>query len=265
MTKLLAATGAIGGGSSVEIVNLDESKPNLICDNLPNLPLSLYASLGGLLKGTPVICGGYSGQFEKGCNSFEHGAWKPFLSMTVSRYAPGTISFSQTGSEKDNILFVAAGTGRDGQTQSTVEAFDGINWNQTKYSNLPFSIMGNCMVKFNNSMLMSIGGSKKHNQADSTGETNVFDVIQNKWFTGPLLSIPRMHHFCEVLNWKNTTSGQIEKVIVVAGIPCYNNILSIVKHKFSNYKLIVILYNFKVKLNYFHRRIRQVRIILELC
>ena len=37
MTKLLVASG-VGTVASVEVINLDKSKPDLVCDNLPDLP-----------------------------------------------------------------------------------------------------------------------------------------------------------------------------------------------------------------------------------
>ncbi len=217
MTKLLAATGYIGGGSSVEIINLDESKPNLICDNLPNLPLSLHLSVGLLFRQTtPMICGGYSNQFEKRCHSFENGAWKAISNLTINRYSPSAAILSSTGNTKDDIFMVATGS-NDGQIQSTVESFDGVSWNQTQFSNLPYAVIGSCMVKLSNSMLMAIGGSKQHSLEANTAETYFFDVIKNKWVAGPMLAIPRLWYSCGVMNWKNDTTGIFEKVVVVSG------------------------------------------------
>jgi len=217
MTKLLAATGYIGGRSSVEIVNLDDSNPNLICDNYPNLPVGLYGSVGSLLKENPIVCGGYSDKIENRCYSFDKGAWKSILSMNAIRYAPGGISFSLTGNTKDDIFIVSSGTGSDWQTQSTVESFDGVSWNQTKFLNLPFPLTAGCMIKLSNSMMMSIGGTKKNNAIDSTGETNFLNIMKNTWVAGPLLTIPRHHHSCGVMNWKNDVTGVFEKVVVVSG------------------------------------------------
>ena len=57
MTKLLVATGNYL--KSVEIVNLDGEKPNLVCDNLPDLPLGLEGATGNLFEDEiPIICGG---------------------------------------------------------------------------------------------------------------------------------------------------------------------------------------------------------------
>jgi hypothetical protein len=236
MTKLLAAGGYIGGRSSVEIVNLDDSKPNVICSNLSNLPFGLFGSVGQLFRGTtPIICGGYTGPMEKRCNSFENGAWKAISNMNAGRYAPHAISVSPAGNTKDDIFIVSSGTGSDLQTQSTVESFDGVGWNQTQFPNLPFPLMGSCMVKFNNTMIMSIGGAK---QTDSlhTGETNVLNIVKNTWMAGPLLAIPRRYHSCGVMNWKNEISGNFEKVVVVSGgYDNQGNQLNSVELLFINY------------------------------
>ena len=59
MTKLLV----VGGSNwtdlrSVEVVNLDQSQPNLQCQSPPDYPLKTRGSAGQLFRGTPVICGG---------------------------------------------------------------------------------------------------------------------------------------------------------------------------------------------------------------
>ena len=207
MTKLLAASGYIGGTSTVEVVNLDDSKPNLICDNLPNLPFGLWGSVGHLFRGTPFICGGYSGQFESRCNTLESGAWKSMPSMNETRYYPLSAVLTQTDNAKDNIIFMAGGNPH----LSTVEAFDGKIWNQTTFANLSYYAELGCMVKINNSMLLAFRGKS------GGGDTIFFNVIQNKWIAGPKLAIPRYYYACGVINWKNQTSGNFEKVVVVAG------------------------------------------------
>jgi hypothetical protein len=214
MTKLLAATGYIGGGLTVEVINLDDSNPNLICDNLPNLPFGRFGSAGYLFRGTPIICGG---QGERRCNSFESGTWKSMSSTNEERFFPVSTVLSPTSNEKDDIILIAGSY----NGVSTAESFDGFNWNQTKFSNLPEPISINCVAKINSTTLMSIGGSKYDLSSKYTGETNFFNVIQNKWVAGPQLTIPRVFHACAVMNWKNATSGIIEKVIVVAGTTVY--------------------------------------------
>ena len=50
MTKLLVGTGTFDGLQSVEVVNLDEANPDLICDNLPDIPVGPYRATGQLFQ-----------------------------------------------------------------------------------------------------------------------------------------------------------------------------------------------------------------------
>ena len=49
MTKLLVAGGASDGSTfltSVEVVNMDDSNPDVTCQNLPDLPASIFGAAG---------------------------------------------------------------------------------------------------------------------------------------------------------------------------------------------------------------------------
>ena len=80
LTKLLVATGNENLFlSSVEVVNLDESDPDLICDNLPDFPLNVVGASGQLLDGTPIICGGAAQTLKWtdscACYALTNGSW----------------------------------------------------------------------------------------------------------------------------------------------------------------------------------------------
>ena len=220
MTKLLAATGYNGDVLTVEVINLDDTNPNLVCENLPSLPYGMFGPVGELFRGTtPIICGGYKkgGEYLNKCNALEKGAWKSIPSMNKPRYWPGKISFSQTSNEKDDILMVVGGNQGAGEALSTVEFYDGKIWNENRFTNYPIPSVGGCMVKINNSMVMSLSGSRQESSNASSGETYFFDVNKNKWASGPKLALPRAYHSCGVMNWKNETTGIFEKILVVAG------------------------------------------------
>ncbi len=76
ITKLLVAFGSEDQFESrVEIINLDQTKPDLVCEDLPNLRFGDVGGTGKLLMGkTPIICGGYS-KNQCGCQSFQNGSW----------------------------------------------------------------------------------------------------------------------------------------------------------------------------------------------
>ena len=45
------------GDPMMEVIDLEDE--NVICDNLPEFPVkNVYAAMGGLINGIPVICGG---------------------------------------------------------------------------------------------------------------------------------------------------------------------------------------------------------------
>ena len=65
--------------SSVEVVNLDESDPDLICENLPDFPLKVEGASGQLLDGIPIICGGATVTLKWtdycACYALTNGSW----------------------------------------------------------------------------------------------------------------------------------------------------------------------------------------------
>ena len=65
--------------SSIEVVNIDESEPDLICDDLPNFPFEVVGATGQLLDGEPVICGGVVDTLKWSdscaCYTLKNGSW----------------------------------------------------------------------------------------------------------------------------------------------------------------------------------------------
>jgi len=217
MTKLLVASG-VGYLDSVEVVNLDELNPGLTCDNLQNLPFGIEASTGQLFQGQrPIICGGdKSSRFVDLCDCFElkGGSWVSIASLSeCRRFASSSLSFQNGNGEE--LLIVAGGSSTSFGDKKSVEAFDGNEWSLEKVSPLPTSVGEHCMVRINDSTLLSIGGYQ--NLAKWTSETNFYDSISNNWYAGPKLSVTQGEHTCGVLNWYNPDTDQNEKVIVVAG------------------------------------------------
>jgi hypothetical protein len=69
-----------------------------------------------------------------------------------------------------------------------------------------------CMVKINPTMLMQIGGTIDASYSGATERTYFFDIIQNKWSSGPKLNVPRILQSCAVMNWVNPNTGNEEQV-----------------------------------------------------
>jgi len=214
MTKLLVATGnAFGSGdlNSVEVVNLDESNPNLICDNLPNFPIFTTQGNGHLyVKRTPIVCDVIE------CYTFFNGTWNSSPSLNERRAHSASAIFSNPNREEEDIIIITGGI-FDGNVLSSVESFDGQIWSQARFPALPNTLHSHCMVKINSSMLLLIGGVLQYAPDDASSSTYFFDVLNNQWITGPQLNSERFDHSCGVMYWINPDTGTTEHVVVVAG------------------------------------------------
>ena len=104
--------------------------------------------------------------------------------------------------------------GKNGNQLSSVESYDGKSWDQKRFANLPEVLSQHCMVKINDSMLMSIGGLAN---SRASGNTYFFDVLKNTWTNGPSLITPRYSHSCGLMNTKNPSTGKMDVVVVAGG------------------------------------------------
>ena len=219
MTKLLVASG-LGFLDSVEVVNLDEFNPGLTCDNLQDLPYGLSGSTGQLFQGErPIICGGYDRSIAAICDCFElqAGTWVSIASLSECRgYAPSS-SLSVQNENGEELLIIAGGSSGSGQYGNikSVEAFDGNIWSLEKVSPLPTNVGEHCMVRINESTLLSIGGYGSN--MGYSALTYFYNSNSDTWFEGPNLNVQRCKNACGILNWFNPDTDQAEKVVVVAG------------------------------------------------
>jgi hypothetical protein len=217
LTKLLVYHAG-GKYSSIEIINLDESNPSLTCKSLAKLPLDVVAAKGNLYQGTtPIICGGYTyssvtATYHCECYSYKNGAWMPDLTLNTCRSDHSSMVLKNPSSQtEEDIIFVSGGSNPN--SLSSVEAYDGKSWDQKRFANMPAVVSHHCLVKINDSMLMSIGGLISW---PATGKTYFFDVVKNTWMVGPLMNTPRADHSCGIMDWKNPSTGKMEKVVIAA-------------------------------------------------
>ena len=210
MTKLLVGLGLFAD-SSTEVINLDESKPDLICDNLPDMNEGpMYAGTGQLYKEkTPIIC-------VEECFALENGNWTSIPNLTGNGLRTSVV-FKDPIKPEEDVLLVAGGNWNHTNPLKEVLSFDGNSWNEDRLASLPEAVLGNCLVKINDSMLMSIGGTIGWGLWGTTWKTHFFDTNRNYWFKGPNLKTERRIHSCGVLNWQNPKTGLLDKVVVVAG------------------------------------------------
>ena len=81
-------TGFIGDegqetGRTSEVIDLNN--PSISCNNLETAPSERWASVGGLLNGRPIICGGFYPPFSFQDCFFVQGDKKQNISMTTKR------------------------------------------------------------------------------------------------------------------------------------------------------------------------------------
>jgi hypothetical protein len=220
MTKLLVATG---GNVSVEVINLDDSSSNFTCENLPDYPFdNSFGGTGQLFQMIPIICGGRDVD-HCGCYSLENGNWDQVTSIPkcefrvhmASTLFPVEERFVVTGGFSD---FRGSGGSDD------VEVFNGSYWNSDVIPNLPTGISSHCLIAIDNYHLMVIGGIAPGDEMCDSGYTrHTYIFYNNVWSPGPNLTECRARHSCGIMKMMNSTNGETEKVVVVAGGEYYLN------------------------------------------
>ncbi len=205
MTKLLVASGSVNKtGKSVEIINLDEKNAIDVCDDLPYLPENATFGTGQLFNGsTPIIC-------QCSCQAYQNGSWVSEADPKACRY--NASSSILTNSDGKEFLFIAGGSKDVGEHLNLTETFDGTYWNNQ--ASALEAVSGHCIVHINSSTVLSIGGLNIQGPMKSTF---FYNKNKNKWTPGPSLNTARVDLTCGILLWRNSTSANIEKVVVAAG------------------------------------------------
>ena len=85
--------------------------------------------------------------------------------------------------------------GFNGNLVSSVAAFNGQSWIAGSFKNLRKPVSDQCMVRLNDSMIVSIGGTNAPLPSGVTGTTLFFDLVLNKWMAGPSLKVARDQYY----------------------------------------------------------------------
>lgn len=212
MTKLLVGGGYVDGYMETdnnEIIDLESASPTT-CQNLPNLPVALRGSFGGLgFESKPMICGGRDASEESSnkCYSLEGNKWAPSTGMNTAR-RHAAVSPSPYPS-KVQKFFVTGGI--DSETGvNTVEVLTEQGW-ETLPKPLPVTIFGHCSVLVNSTTVMLIGGFQNN---DESSDTYYFNTENEEWTEGPQLMNKRTFHSCGRIR-RNSQSQELS--IIVAG------------------------------------------------
>ena len=212
---------ATGYEKTVEVINLDPANPDLICDNLPEFPISISAGTGQLFnKNMPIICGGYyQGNDYSDCYAFQDQSWIKISSLNEGRRYPASALVSLE--QEKEVLMITGGFDL-GTVLKSVESFDGTDWEQGQLSVLPRGVLEHCLVKINSTTLLLVGGAEFNGNSNPGSTTHVsatyfYDVNENQWSPGPALNEARAGAGCGILNWMNPQTNQMEKIVVAAG------------------------------------------------
>ena len=212
-SKLLVCGGYVTAGiDTCEVVDLKSPTKSCktTCENLPNLPVTLYGAIGGRgLNENSVICGGdQNGTYSKKCFSLENNFWVSLHSMNSARgYA------AATQLEDGNVLVTGGWNGSVYLNSAEMLTEEG--W-ESKVPTLPVNIAYHCMVTVNSTTVMVIGGVQNGSISDQpSGKTFYLTLGQESWTEGPELNYKRGFHSCGKL--RRDENGQEMSVVVAAG------------------------------------------------
>ena len=194
---------------TISVINLDETQPNLVCDDLPAFPRNTLGSTGKLFKGhTPIICGGV---FYCDCYALTSGTWTRIEPLNTCRHYSSSVLLSlKIGEAFDEHLLVIGGSIKAGHT-STVEVFNGMTWQVGIVADRPKEQTQFCTVRINETNLISLGGV-----VGSAENSFFYNSVENQWSEGPNLLKERNSLACGILNWFNPDTGVKEQVVVAA-------------------------------------------------
>jgi hypothetical protein len=161
MTKILVMGGK--NSKSVEVISLTN---NLMCFDLPDLPLELLAATGQLFDGNrPIICGGLITDVDSivpdySCACYELtssvGSWKNIEPLVTCRehLASALIeeptnnfnsnSSNSSNSSKKDLLFAVGGVEWRQWLPKEVDVFNGSTWDISRVAHLPLPVFRHC-------------------------------------------------------------------------------------------------------------------------
>ena len=194
-SKILIVTGdPLDNGINMEIVDVEDS--SFTCQ-FEAFPVRLYGATGGLINGLPFLCGGVYDDdpyISNDCYKMTGaGSWTKdeTASLNTGRLFAGTGSVVI-----ENQLILSGGVGEPGILNS-IEMVSPDTVASTPSVELPTGFLGHCLVKWDESTVMVIGGVDvlQETQVHRT-ETLLIDVVSNTWSAGPILNTGRSLHAC---------------------------------------------------------------------
>ena len=171
-----------------EVVDINSSTS---CLQLPTYPFKMWGASGGVINGSPMVCGGYkhSGfpKVESSCYSHdkELNIWKQHATMNQARYLHASVVI-------DNSLWVTGGVYQAGNGLDTFKSTEFVHGNGTVTMgpDLPTPRYGHCIVTLQDGKVMIIGGYPTYQ------DVLVFDQSNNGFTSGPSLLEKRLSFAC---------------------------------------------------------------------
>ena len=186
---ILIATGS--PSDKCQVVNVNSSST---CSNLPSHPMgSMYRASGGVVNGSPTICGGQRANSPydntDACYSFDKstGSWKLHCSMKSKRWLHATTSVKDglliTGGRHDNVVLASSEYIYD---NGTVESG----------TDLPEGRWSHCTVTLHDGKVMIMGGHLSHLYKSVI----IFNPVDKTYTNGPSLNYMRVYAACTIFN-----------------------------------------------------------------
>ena len=170
-----------------QVVNVNSS--STACSNLPSYPISTHAATGGLLNGSPTICGGStSGGISDSCYVFDKSknSWKLHCSMKSGR------SEHASTLVKD-ALFITGGHYQSSSSPLASSEYIYANGTVESGPDLPAGRWCHCMVTLHDDRVLILGA-----EAPGSLYRNViiYDALDNSFTSGPSMNYNRRCAAC---------------------------------------------------------------------
>ena len=188
--RYIVATGF--PSTKTEVVDLSDPSKSCLLEDIPYR----YNSEGGMLGTTPVICGGYDGNYAKLDECLLYGT-NYVITMNSKRSSHSSVALS------DERIWIMGGWGNGGSTEFVSK--DGAVNGPT----LPEAVSYHCSVKFND-LIYLVGGYT----TTTTTTKNVWVANPSNGYAfvqGPSMMTGRRYHSC------GTMSIGSKSIIIGAG------------------------------------------------
>ena len=211
--KFLIATGSpYDISQTTQIIDMKNEEFASTCD-LPNFPILLRDAIGGLVEGNiAMICGGMEvNQTDiQDCYTLENRTWnKKTKLLQEGRANMGTGSVVINGK-----LLLSGGSDSQYNFFSSTTLVD--TSSNMPMKNMSDALTRHCNVLLNSTHIMVTGGFL----LDSISETQIFDLVNEQWTSGPSMNANRSVHGCGKMllggkpilwvtgGWDNDFTGQ---------------------------------------------------------